>query len=74
MISELYRANAYRKNTHAINISHDGGNTRQSSTTTGNDANVFIGVLTFLSLTVGFIVKVCNGLAQFYTLWFSDVI
>lgn len=53
------------RDTHAVHISDDSGNTRQTSATAGHDADVLVSVLAFLSLAVGVVVQVRDGFAKF---------
>ena len=52
--------------THAVNVTNDGSNTRQTRTASGHDADVLIGVLAELVLAVLLVVEVGHRLAQRY--------
>ena len=52
--------------TYAVHVANDSCNTRQSCAATGDDADVFIGVLTSLILTVGVVVQVRDRLAELF--------
>lgn len=49
-----------------IHISNNSGKAGETCATTGNDANILVGVFTGLVLAVGLVVKVCNRLAKCY--------
>ena len=51
--------------THRIHLSDDSGNSRQPSPPARNDAHILVRVLAGLSLSVGVVVEVCDGLAEF---------
>ena len=53
-----------RRRTYAVDIPDNSGDTRQTSATTGNNADVLVGVLTALAASIGIIVEVSDGLAQ----------
>ena len=49
---------------YAIDVSDDSGDTGKASATTRHDANVLVGVLAFLSLTISMVVQVRNSFSQ----------
>ncbi len=53
-------------NTHAIDVTDDRSYTRETCTSSGHNADVFVCVLAELSLAVLLVVQVGNRLAQFW--------
>ena len=59
---------AHRRDTskqpYRIHISNDGSDSRQTSPSTGDDANVIVRVLADLSASVGMIVEIRDGFTK----------
>lgn len=47
-----------------INVADDRSNSGEAGTTSGNNTDVLVRILTLLPLTVCVVIKVCNGFAK----------
>ena len=48
-----------------INVTNDSSNARKTCSSTRDDANVFVRVLGCLSIPVGYVIKIGDGLSKF---------